>query len=117
MNFPDIVKNILTQNYANFNGRAARPEYWLFSLFCVVVYILGIALDSLTGIGLIALIANLALLLPSLAVGARRLHDTGKTGWLQLLYLLPFIGWIVMIFFFVLPGDVAENKYGPPPTK
>ena len=117
MNFQDAVKSALTENYANFNGRAARPEYWLFFLFYIVVYILGIVLDSITGFGLFTLIVTLGLLLPSLAVGARRLHDTGKSGWFQLLYIIPVLGFLIMIFFLVQQGDALENKYGAPPAK
>ena len=63
---------------------------------------------------ILATVYYLALLVPSLAVGCRRLHDSGKSGWLQLIFLIPFVGWIIMIVLFVLPsGD--DNKYGPRP--
>lgn len=117
MNFQDTVKSVIVDNYANFNGRAARPEYWYFFAFYVVIYIVAMALDSVMGLGIFSLIVTFGLLLPSLAVGARRLHDTGKSGWFQLLYLIPLIGFILMIFFLAQPGDALENKYGAPPVR
>lgn len=117
MNFQDAVKSALADNYANFEGRASRPAYWFFFLFYVVVSIIGMVLDSIIGMGVFQLIILFGLLLPSFAVGARRLHDTGKSGWMQLLYIIPIVGLVVMIYFLVQPGDTTENKFGPPPAQ
>ena len=103
------VRTCLTK-YAHFNGRAARPEFWWFMLAqFVVVLILDMVSRPLGGV------FSLAMLVPSLAVGSRRLHDIGKTGWLQLLALIPIVGWVILIYWDAQPGDPASNVYGPPP--
>ena len=92
-------------NYANFNGRASRSEYWWLVLFN---FILGC-------IPLVNILAGLALLIPSLALGARRLHDTGRSGWWLLLGLIPF-GALVLIVFFCQDSQPMPNEYGPVPN-
>lgn len=105
MNFTDAVKACI-QKYATFAGRAGRPEFWWFFLFQVGVYLVaGMFGDVVYGI------AVLALLLPSLAVGARRLHDIDKSAWLLLVGLIPLIGFLVMIYWFVQPSS-GPNRYG-----
>lgn len=109
----DIQKAVRTclTKYADFNGRAARPEFWWFVLAqLVVALILNMVVPILGGL------FSLALLVPSLAAGARRLHDIGKSGWLQLLGLIPVIGWILLIYWGAQPGEPNANQYGPPPT-
>ncbi|MFA6040690.1 MAG: DUF805 domain-containing protein [Methylophilus sp.] len=110
MSFVDAVKLCFTK-YADFNGRAKRPELWWFFLFCILV---SLALEAVSG-GL-SWIFSLATLVPSLAVGARRLHDINKTGWLQLLGLIPVLGWIALIYFFTKEGDAGDNQFGAPPA-
>ena len=103
------VRTCLTK-YADFNGRAARPEFWWFVLAqFVVCLILNMVSPKLGGL------FSLAMLVPSLAAGSRRLHDIGKTGWLQLLGLIPVVGWIILIYWAAQPGEPAANQYGPPP--
>ena len=97
------------QNYAEFNGRATKPEFWWFVLFCFLGTVI---LDLLAG-GLSA-IFSLATLLPSIAVGARRLHDTNKSGWFQLIWFIPILGWLYMVYLLVQDGDAAANQYGEP---
>jgi uncharacterized membrane protein YhaH (DUF805 family) len=92
--------------YAEFKGRAARPEFWWFALFQFVVLMVA----GLFG-RFIYVIAVLALFLPGLAVGARRMHDIGKTAWLLLLGLIPFVGWLILIYFFVQPSG-PDNQWG-----
>ncbi|QSX29232.1 DUF805 domain-containing protein [Shewanella cyperi] len=100
--------------YADFTGRARRTEYWMFVLFYMIFYVLLAGLEYLLGASWIVTLFTLALLLPSLAVGARRLHDTGRSGWWQLLNFIPVIGWIVLLVFMV--QDSAEtNVYGANP--
>jgi uncharacterized membrane protein YhaH (DUF805 family) len=109
----DIQKAVKTcfKKYADFNGRAARPEFWWFVLFQLVVsVVLGVISPRLQGVG------NLVMLLPGLAVGARRLHDIDKTAWLLLLWLIPVLGWIVLIYWAAQPGGAGANKYGDPPA-
>jgi uncharacterized membrane protein YhaH (DUF805 family) len=108
----DIQKAVKTcfNKYGDFNGRAARPEFWWFMLALTVVHIILSAILPLVG-GVFAL----AVLVPSFSAGARRLHDTGKTGWLQLLWLIPFLGWAIMIYLLAQPGEPAANRWGNPP--
>ncbi|MDB5872365.1 MAG: hypothetical protein JWQ07_1807 [Ramlibacter sp.] len=109
----DIQKAVRTclTKYADFNGRAARPEFWWFVLAQVVVsMILNMIIPVLGGL------FSLAMLVPSLAAGSRRLHDIGKSGWLQLLGLIPVIGWAVLIYWAAQPGEPGANQYGPPPA-
>lgn len=97
------------KKYADFSGRATRSEYWWFVL-CEVL-ILGIA--SLISDWLPGLFA-LALVLPALAVGARRLHDIGRSGWWLLLMLVPFIGGLFLLYWMVLPSQPGANTFGEP---
>ena len=107
MDFVQAIKSCLGQ-YATFPGRAKRSEFWWFFLFQVLVMVAASMLgDVINGI------ASLALLLPALAVGARRLHDIGRTGWWQLL-LLSGIGFLVLLYWWVQPGEGAGNIYGEP---
>ena len=103
------------KKYATFSGRARRKEIWMFILINFIIMVILSALDMALGIGLLSGIYALAVLVPSLAVGARRLHDIGKTGWWQLVGLIPFIGLIVLIIFFVMEGNPGDNQYGPNP--
>ena len=111
---------VLSQ-YADFNGRARRTEYWMFTLISTIISVVLLILDSmlldfsLGDIGLLQGLYSLAVLLPSLAVGARRLHDTGRSGWWLLIGLIPLIGAIVLIVFFVFDGDRGPNAHGPDP--
>jgi uncharacterized membrane protein YhaH (DUF805 family) len=97
MTFAESVRTCFSK-YADFNGVASRPEFWWFILF---VFVVAVVLNFISPT--LANIVSLGLLLPQLAVGARRLHDTGKSGWWQLLLLLPVIGLIVLIVFWVQP--------------
>ena len=107
MDFVQAIKSCLGQ-YATFSGRAKRSEFWWFFLFQVLVMVAASMLgDVINGI------ASLALLLPALAVGTRRLHDIGRTGWWQLL-LLSGIGFLVLLYWWVQPGEGAGNIYGEP---
>ncbi|MXX53503.1 MAG: DUF805 domain-containing protein [Dehalococcoidia bacterium] len=104
------------QKYAVFDGRAKRSEYWLFMLIHVIIsIILGLIPLVLDWFLVVEVVYFLALLVPVLAVGARRLHDSGKSGWLQLILLIPLIGWIIVIILMALPSD-DENQYGPRPV-
>lgn len=110
----------MLSQYADFNGRARRTEYWMFTLFSVIISVVLAILDAVLGtsaggFGLLGVLYSLAVLLPSLAVGARRLHDTGRSAWWLLMGLIPLIGAIVLIVFFVLDGDRGSNAYGPDP--
>ena len=110
MNFQDAIK-LCFQKYADFSGRAKRPEFWWFVLFCIVVSLLLEVVGSY-----ISWAFSLATIVPSLAVGARRLHDMNKSGWLQLIWLIPILGWIYMVYMMVQEGDAGDNQYGAPPA-
>ncbi|MFY1617629.1 DUF805 domain-containing protein [Micromonospora sp. WMMD736] len=122
MSFGTAVKSVLSQ-YVGFAGRARRSEYWWFALFTVLVSIVASVLDNALGLnfvdgssnGFIGLVVSLALLLPTLAVAVRRLHDTDKTGWWLLIGLVPIVGAIVLIVFFVQDGTPGANRFGPSP--
>lgn len=115
----DVLKK-----YAVFEGRAGRREYWMFVLFSfivsIVVAIIGSVLGAIVHLSIFGTIISwaysLAVLLPSLAVGVRRLHDTGREGWWMLICLIPFIGAIIFIVFMVLESQPVSNKYGPNPN-
>jgi uncharacterized membrane protein YhaH (DUF805 family) len=114
MNFVDAVKACFAK-YADFNGRARLSEYWWFQLFFILVYLV-LIIGQATHMSLLTYaggIAVLGLLVPALAVGSRRLHDTGKSGWYQLIGLIPLLGGLVMIYFFVQSGEAGDNRYGP----
>ncbi len=113
MNFQDAVKSGF-DNFINFEGRATRSEYWWWFLFYIIAYVTAIVLGSAINVGIIPLVVSLGLWAPSLAVGTRRLHDINKSGWWQLLYLIPLIGLLVMIYFFVQPSNTSDNRFGSP---
>jgi uncharacterized membrane protein YhaH (DUF805 family) len=117
MNFVDAVKTVLTVNYANFNGRSARPEYWWWVLFSVIVAVIFyVLIMAVPAIRYLQMIYSLAVLIPSIAVGVRRLHDIDKSGWWILIGLIPIIGWIVLIYWYIQEGTRGDNQYGPPPA-
>ena len=120
----DIYKSVLTTKYADFTGRARRAEFWWFGLvnFGVVfgIFILGAVLGAMSdSLGVLAVVAYglyaLAVIIPGLAVAVRRLHDTNKSGWMLLLGLIPLIGPIVLLVFYLTDGDREANRYGPSP--
>lgn len=112
----DVLKK-----YTVFAGRAARKEYWMFFLFNVIAIAILSVIDNAAGLadesgsGVLSSIYSLAVFLPSLAVGARRLHDIGKSGWLLLLGLIPLLGAVILIVLFCLDSEPGANKYGPNP--
>ena len=111
------------RRYAEFSGRSQRKEYWMFVLFqIIVVVVLGIVEGALGLTGMVAGVYGpltalflLAVLIPGIAVGIRRLHDTDRSGWWILLSFVPIIGAIVLIVFFVMDGTRGPNRFGPDP--
>lgn len=125
MSFGQAVSTCFSE-YVTFSGRARRSEFWYWILFTVLVGIVAGTLDTLlfpnttlgtgdTGNGPVTTVTNLALALPSLAVTARRLHDIDKSGWWQLLNLIPIVGWIIMIVWTVRDGQRHPNRFGNDP--
>jgi uncharacterized membrane protein YhaH (DUF805 family) len=108
--YTDVIKR-----YAVFDGRAGRPEYWWFFLINTIIsLVLRFAIPSAGAI--ISELYGLAVLLPSIGVAIRRLHDTNRTGWWILVALIPLVGWIWIIVLLALAGDSGPNRYGPPPA-
>lgn len=104
------------KKYTVFDGRAHRTEYWMFVLFNVIITIVLGLIDRLVGIsGVLSGIYGLAVLIPGIAVGIRRLHDTNRSGWWLLISLVPVIGTIVLIVFMVQDSQPDTNQYGPNP--
>jgi uncharacterized membrane protein YhaH (DUF805 family) len=114
MNFAEAVGSALRQ-YAGFHGRARRSEYWWFTLFAGVLEFAAAIVDVVAHTPVIGLVVDLALLLPTLAVGVRRLHDTDRSGWWLLLGLIPLVGAIVLIVFFCQDSHFGPNRFGPSP--
>jgi uncharacterized membrane protein YhaH (DUF805 family) len=124
--------NVIRNNYANFTGRARRREYWMFTLINTII-VVALELVAVAGgynpssadvgsisplaavfLGLAGIYA-LAVLVPSLAVTVRRLHDAGYSGWVYLIGLIPFIGGIVLLVFTIMDSKPGANKWGPNP--
>lgn len=110
------------RKYADFSGRARRAEYWMFALINLLISIgLAIIDTAVLGmegsVGVLGSLYGLAVLIPSLAVGVRRLHDTNRSGWWLLIGLIPVLGAIVLIIFFVQDSDPGVNQYGPNPKE
>jgi uncharacterized membrane protein YhaH (DUF805 family) len=110
------------KKYAVFSGRSRRKEYWFFVLFVVIISIVLNIIDGLfgaydrsMGAGLLSTIFSLAILIPSIAVSVRRLHDIDRTGWWVLIALVPLVGWIVLLVFHVQDSTPGTNRYGPNP--
>ncbi|MCA8881432.1 MAG: DUF805 domain-containing protein [Rhodobacteraceae bacterium] len=120
MDFQTAIRTCLGK-YATFSGRARRPEFWWFFLFCILVQLVCQMIDAAVfGAGPdsgepVSLLASVALLLPSLGVGARRLHDTGRTGWWLLIGLIPIVGILILLWWFTRPSvDTPEaERFGP----
>lgn len=115
---PTAFVDTISKNYFNFNGRTSRMGFWHFFLaYFVFAIIVGVVTGLLGSLGSkISMLISLALLLPNLGIGARRLHDIGKTGWLQLLMFIPLLGLIALIYFWAQPGEASSNAYGAEPA-
>lgn len=112
------------KKYAVFEGRARRTEFWMFCLFYIIFSIVATLLDyvtgtynSDTGMGILSAVFSLLMIIPSISVSVRRLHDTDRSGWWYLLVFLPLIGAIVLLIFFVLDSTPGENRFGPNPKQ
>jgi uncharacterized membrane protein YhaH (DUF805 family) len=107
----DVLKK-----YAVFTGRASRSEFWMFFLINLIISIALSLIDRyLRTSGAIGSLYSLAVLVPGIAVSVRRLHDTGRSGWWFLLVLIPCIGSLVLLVFFVQDSEPGSNQYGPNP--
>ena len=105
------------RQYADFNGRASRTEFWMFVLFNFIFAVAANILDYIFGsYGVISIIYGLAMLIPGLAVSVRRLHDVNKSGWMILVSLIPVVGFIWLLVLDVTEGTPGENSYGANPN-
>ncbi len=111
MLFLDAAKSGLVR-YFVFKGRASRSEYWWFVLFYFIISIAAMGVDVLLGEQILTLLVSLVFVIPGISIATRRLHDINKSGWFQLLYLIPIIGAIVMVYFLAKKGDAGENRFG-----
>lgn len=110
------------KNYAVFEGRARRKEYWMYTLYSFIIMVLAVLIDGLISsnegglpAGVLFMIYFFASIIPSLAVTVRRLHDTGKSGYWFFIYFVPLIGGIWLLILLITEGEVGPNKYGPDP--
>jgi uncharacterized membrane protein YhaH (DUF805 family) len=103
---------VVTKNYANFEGRATRQEYWMFYLFYVLFSIATVVADIVLGLGFLNVIYLLALFLPTIGVTIRRLHDIGKSGWWNFIVLIPLVGVIWFLVLLCTDSQPSENEYG-----
>lgn len=100
----------IRHHYADFEGRVGRQEFWMFVLWAYALYLV----LEILGLDILSVLIGLGTLLPHLALCARRLHDTGRSGWWQLLIVVPIIGWIILVVWCAEKTTPADNVYGQP---
>lgn len=110
------------KQYATFSGRARRSEYWFFVLFNLIAFAVLFGIDMMlgmasekAGMGILSGLYSLGVIVPSIAVAVRRMHDQGRSGWFVLTGLIPCVGGLVLLYFLVQPGTVGANEYGADP--
>jgi uncharacterized membrane protein YhaH (DUF805 family) len=122
------------KRYAEFTGRSRRKEFWMWYLFVIIMYFVLMYLDAALGLGgsatgyaqggsvgfnmtggVLTILFMLAILVPNIAVAVRRMHDIGKSGWMVLIGVIPLIGWAIVLYLYVQPGETGPNQYGPDP--
>ena len=110
----DMFIKVVRDNYTNFEGRARRKEFWMFTLVSLVINVGTLILDAslFSDLGLVNGLYTLAILLPSIAVGIRRMHDINKSGWWLLLWIFPVIGWVWLIILHCRDSDIGDNIFG-----
>jgi uncharacterized membrane protein YhaH (DUF805 family) len=110
----DMFIKVVRDNYTNFEGRARRKEFWMFTLVSLVINVGTLILDAslFSDLGLVNGLYTLAILLPSIAVGIRRMHDINKSGWWLLLWFVPVIGWVWLIILHCRDSDIGDNIFG-----
>jgi uncharacterized membrane protein YhaH (DUF805 family) len=109
-------KLVVLERFAKFDGRAGRAEFWWFVLANLIVSVVLQVLGNVTSLfTVLGFLYALAVLIPSIAVAIRRLHDTDKSGWLLLLALIPLLGFIILLVFYIQEGTKGPNQYGAGP--
>lgn len=123
MDIKDYFLNPM-KKYATFSGRASRKEFWMFTAAIIAIYIVSAIIGAILGaisiyleiiISVLQGIFSLAIMIPTIAIGIRRLHDINKSGWMYLLNIIPFVGGIIVLIFMCLPGTVGPNRFGNDP--
>jgi uncharacterized membrane protein YhaH (DUF805 family) len=114
MTLQQAVQAVLN-NYAGFSGRARRSEFWFWVLAIVILDVVVSIIDAIIGSGLLAVLVGLGLIVPNIAVGCRRLHDTGRSGWWQLIAFIPIVGIVLLIVWWATEGVPGDNEHGPNP--
>ncbi|GAB2541891.1 DUF805 domain-containing protein [Rhodanobacter koreensis] len=117
MGFFDWYLKCVKGHYADFEGRARRTEYWMFFLANLIIAIVIGLIGRAIHLPVLGTLYSLALLVPGLAVGVRRLHDTGRSGWWWLVVLIPVAGIVWIIVLFAIAGDQGSNQYGADPKE
>ena len=115
MGFGEAVSTCFKKSVV-WEGRASRAEFWWFYLAQILIIFAAGIIDQIIGTGFLYIIALIVVILPSIAVLIRRLHDTDRTGWWYWIQLLPLIGLIVILVFMLSGSDEGDNKYGPNPS-
>ena len=106
--FIDYLKN----NYLEFKGRVSRRQYWMFTLYSAILgFVVGLIAGLIPVLSIFALLFSLALIIPSIGLGIRRLHDLNLSGWFYLIAFVPFVGGLSLLFLFCMPGDEGANKF------
>lgn len=105
------------KKYVEFTGRARRKEYWMFALISLVVSVALGVVGRILGTSALSYLYSLAILLPGIAVTIRRLHDTGRSGWMSLIGIIPVLGWIVLLVFMAQDSTPGTNQYGLNPKE
>ena len=100
--------------YADFSGRARRTEYWMFYLTYIIAMVVASIIDGIIGFPIFTIILVLGMIIPCLSLTVRRLHDTGRSGWMFFISLVPVIGGLIFLFFMVQDSR-EDNDYGPNP--
>ena len=116
MSFQDALQTCFQNKYFDFSGRASRSEYWWTYLAYAIGSFIAITLDGITGLGLFSLVLFFGGILPLLGVSIRRLHDLDKSGWWLFIGIIPLIGSILLLIWFVSDGEPMTNAYGAVPT-
>jgi len=102
------------RKYADFSGRATREQYWMYILIYVVISVVLSIIDAAMATVVLSAIFSVVMLVPSISIATRRLHDTGRSGWWQLIGLIPLLGIIILIVLLVQDSH-GDNEYGPSP--
>ena len=128
MGFGEAITSCFSKKYGDFQGRASRSEYWFWALFVMLLFTAGVIAKSIAKVlagetvanivfGIAAVIGLFLLLVPSLAVSVRRLHDTNSSGWWYLITLIPYVGGLILFVWFCIKGTTGDNRFGPDPLQ